>query len=144
MLPVVFVGSLLMIAAATAAQDRDQKDEDKIQGVWLVVLMEKGGEKAPIEVSKDAKMTITDGTFKMELAGRAENGTVTYKLDPSKTPKQIDITESRGGKNDVVIGIYSLDGDDLKICFSKDIRPKDLATQAGDNNFLLVLKRDKK
>jgi uncharacterized protein (TIGR03067 family) len=142
--PVVFVGSLLMVAAVPASQDKDQKDEDKIQGVWLPVLMEKGGEKAPEEVYKSAKMIIKEGTITMELQGQADPSKVTYKIDPSKTPKHIDITQSISGQDNLMIGIYLLEGDDLKLCFSKDARPTEWTTKAGDSNGLIVLKREKK
>ena len=37
------------------------------------------------------------------------------KLDPSKKPKAIDITQL-SGKGETIPGIYSIDGDTLKIC----------------------------
>jgi uncharacterized protein (TIGR03067 family) len=67
----------------------------------------------------------------------------TYELDPSKTPKWIDIT----GKDRKVLGIYRLDGDKLTICLNEHAdgdRPTRFASEPGSrNDLLMVLRRDK-
>jgi uncharacterized protein (TIGR03067 family) len=42
----------------------------------------------------------------------------TQKIDPSKSPKTIDVTMTEGlNKRAVMLGIYEIDGDTLKACF---------------------------
>ena len=70
------------------------------------------------------------------------------KLDPSKSPKEIDITllEKFGGKDGFrMTGIYKLDGDTLTVCrtVSPDYeRPKEFKVAEG--HVLIVFKRAEK
>jgi len=74
-----------------------------------------------------------------------------FKLDISKSPKAIDLeiveapapNEDKEGKTS--LGIYALDGDDLKLCLAtpgEEDRPTKLAGEAG-KHVLLTLKREK-
>jgi hypothetical protein len=85
--------------------------------------------------------------FMQGPAGPTESGdfpVFTFKLDPGKTPKGIDLAE---GSRQALFGIYRLDGDDLTICCSitgdKGDRPSTFAGywKAGTYSMLLVLRR---
>ena len=70
-----------------------------------------------------------------------------FTLDPSKTPKTIDYSVTGGpyaGKTQ--LGIYELDGDKVKFCFSTPgkERPTDFTTKANDGRTLSIWKREKK
>ena len=61
---------------------------------------------------------------------------VTFKLDPSKKPKAIDITEM----GETVPGIYSIEGDTLKIYFCNSRggeRPTELKDGQNVNSYVL-------
>ena len=67
------------------------------------------------------------------------------ELDPSKSPKEIDISILDGpGKGSTFPGIYALEKGQLRVCTShtKD-RPKDFKTERGQLRELLVLERVK-
>ncbi len=67
-------------------------------------------------------------------------------LDPSKKPKTIDYRMLEGfTKGKTQLGIYELDGDTFRSCFSApgDPRPTDFTTKAGDRRTLSVWKRVK-
>jgi uncharacterized protein (TIGR03067 family) len=74
-------------------------------------------------------------SFKIEYETKATP--IFYQLDPSTTPKRIDCRL----QDNHFPGIYSLDGEQLKIClaFPGVDRPKDLA--AAPKRFVLVLGR---
>ncbi len=69
---------------------------------------------------------------------------MTFKIDPAKKPKEIDITHP-AVKDGTVEGIYSLEGESLKMCYGKKDkdRPAKFSTKAGDRGVLFVLKRAK-
>jgi uncharacterized protein (TIGR03067 family) len=134
----------LLVSAGRAGQDADKqdKDEKKIVGAWVIVSGEKGGEKVPEEKFKEDKLVFgADGKIIHQRPGKEME--LTFKLNPAKTPKEIDVTES---ENEVHKGIYVLDKDSLKICVAHapDERPTEFATQAGTKTFLLLLKRAEK
>jgi uncharacterized protein (TIGR03067 family) len=83
-------------------------------------------------------------TFK-HPPGNEEKGS--YRLDPSKKPKQIDLLGDMGTVQ--AQGIYELEKDHLKLCWDRQFktqgRPtKFVGAKEGNDPFLLVLIREKK
>ena len=71
----------------------------------------------------------------------------TQKLDPSKSPKTIDVMMTEGlKKGAVMLGIYEIDGDTLRVCFDEEgkKRPTEFKSPAGSQTFVNVHKRAKK
>jgi uncharacterized protein (TIGR03067 family) len=67
-----------------------------------------------------------------------------FSIDPSQRPKQIDFQLESNGRKLTRQGIYELDGDTLKLCFSSrrhDIRPKVMSDQRGSHQFIYPLDR---
>ena len=67
-------------------------------------------------------------------------------LDPSKKPKTIDYQMTGGyTKGQKQLGIYEVDGDTFKSCFSKPgaERPTDFTTKPDDGRTVSVWKREK-
>jgi uncharacterized protein (TIGR03067 family) len=119
----------------------DTSDNGKILGTWKVVVAEEDGEKAPSE--KFRKWTIvftTENKVTVNEGGGPEEGT--FSLDPSKSPKEIDLKFKRPGGEDTVKALYSIDGDELKICgpSAKDRpRPKEISSKKAQ---LMILMRE--
>ena len=69
-----------------------------------------------------------------------------YTLRPSKKPKWIDIIAKRDDKITTILGIYSLDGDTLKLCHNDPgkLRPTEFVTKPGDQRSLVTFARVKK
>jgi RNA polymerase sigma factor (sigma-70 family) len=125
---------------AAAGKGAGQEDEDKIQGTWVLVSAQKGGQDMVEEELKGRKLTFTGGKMTVKKGDREEK-TATYKLDPTKMPKEIDTAD--GDKR--LRGIYKLDGDTLTLCVDEgDERPAEFASPPGTPAELLVLKREKK
>jgi uncharacterized protein (TIGR03067 family) len=63
-------------------------------------------------------------------------------LNPAKTPKTIDATQTFGGpKGTKYAGIYDLKDDTLRICFGEKGRPKDFTAKKGSGRSSDVWKR---
>jgi uncharacterized protein (TIGR03067 family) len=111
-----------------------------IQGEWRVIFAEDSGRTGPQEALQDIRVSITQDELTMEIAGR--KNVSTFTLDPSTARKSIDIiTEGRTKR-----GIYDLQGDTLRICFSEatDDRPTAFDSQPDSpNDVVLTLKRVK-
>ncbi len=137
---VLVVGLLL---AADDPKDEVKKEQDKLKGTWTVESSERKGQAS--EEGKDAEVTFEGDKITVKTAeGKEHKGT--YKIDPTKKPKTIDITPSGGDNKDKVhLGIYELDGDTLKVCYNHPDkeRPTAFSTKADSEEVLYVLKRKK-
>ncbi len=135
-------------------QTADRKDEkpkldmERLQGAWKVASVVEDGKKEDEDVEKGTVWTFRDTTLKI----RQTKGVVTefyrFKLDETTKPKSIDMVEWDKEFDDAderKEGVYSLDGDTLKICLSltKGDRPTALASKEGSGYFLWTLKRDR-
>ena len=66
------------------------------------------------------------------------------RIDPSKSPKTVSATISKGlYQGETMLGIYEIDGDTLKFCFEIEgqNRPTEFKTSTGEGRFLAVYKR---
>jgi uncharacterized protein (TIGR03067 family) len=149
-----------------------KSDKDAIQGTWSVVSMEEGGRASKPEETKDDQVTITADKFTVVQGKRKEKQEETYKLDPGAKPKTIDLTmtmktmkfekvaaeigkgvEVKQGEKvkppeekvevKTLKGIYSLEGDSLKICFNMPDKDRPTEFAAKDGQVLITLKRAK-
>jgi uncharacterized protein (TIGR03067 family) len=134
----------VVLAVAVPAEDK-KKDEELIQGTWTVVSREFVGKKTPEKELKAMKVTIKEGTITLDDGEKKEKHA--YKLDPSKTPKAIDLANTGIEQKETTPAIYELDGDALKICWSEkdpDHRPTKFAGDEASGQTMIVLKREKK
>jgi uncharacterized protein (TIGR03067 family) len=128
------------LSNAAAQDDPVKKDLAKLQGIWKVESAVVGGENVPAEIRADMSLT-----FKGEEVIPAKNpkDIATIKLDPSKKPAAIDLTEKNQKTS---LGIYEINGDTLKLCFNEPGkgRPTTFESAKGSQAVFVVLKRDKK
>jgi uncharacterized protein (TIGR03067 family) len=137
--------SVLLISAAwitLGPTPGDGSDKDRIQGTWRVESATIAGKNASAEelkeLQKDPMVFRGD-----KLVGRYE---ATFKLDPDKKPKEIDVTARTGKQQMTFRGIYRLDGDELTLCLSSvpnGERPAGFTLKDGDKAGTIVLKRMK-
>jgi uncharacterized protein (TIGR03067 family) len=109
---------LIVIAGFLVAADaKEDKELKNLQGTWKVVSGETGGVKVPADKLKDAVLVIDGDKFIMTDRGKEKEGkTLTFKIDLSKRPKQLDLTDPKEKDAKPVPCIYALDGDELKLC----------------------------
>lgn len=138
------VGLVGYVLAAPVPKEKGKvKDEDAIQGTWKVETFDLGGAAGgppPGEVTK-LKLTFKDGKVAADR-GDGKPDAIDYKIDPSTTPKSLDLIE----KSNPMLAIYELEGDTLKICVSeggaKGVRPAEMKSD-GKNVAVITLKRVK-
>jgi uncharacterized protein (TIGR03067 family) len=152
--------ALLIAAAALAAAADDPADavkaeKAKLIGTWTVEALEADGQEVPPEFVKDVRLVFTAESMTRKRGDKAESGSG-YKLDPSKSPKWIDLTGKTDGKDVAILAVYELDGDTLKLCFPAEYkkggkpiaerllkRPAKLDGGKDTKQVLMVLKREK-
>jgi uncharacterized protein (TIGR03067 family) len=142
------VAAGLMVAADDAKKKKEGLDEaskadlKKLQGEWVAIAMEENGEKRPEDGLKKVKLTLKGDQWTFQREDDMLSGTI--KLDATKKPKNSDATVE--GSGDTVLGIYEIDGDTWKLCYSNPggERPTDFTAKADSGRTLIVMKRGAK
>jgi uncharacterized protein (TIGR03067 family) len=114
-----------------------------IEGTWLCVSATINGKVLPAAITDVLRLTLTKDRYKTEKGAEVLFDS-TYVIDPSKSPKEIDMVGTEGeltGK--VAPGIYLIDGNGLRICYVMPglPRPKTFESAEGSQVFLVVWKR---
>jgi uncharacterized protein (TIGR03067 family) len=96
------------------ADDAAKEDLKKLQGEWVLESFKKEGEDLPAKGIKATSMIVKGEAwlYKSDLG----DWSVTFKIDPSRTPKTIDMTIGTGDEARLQRGIYKIEGDTLTIC----------------------------
>jgi uncharacterized protein (TIGR03067 family) len=126
------------------ANGEAKKDQEAFQGTWVAVSGEQDGKPVPPEEVKKMKLVVKGNRYTFTAGEETEEGT--FKLDPAKKPKAVDVMPTTGrDKGKTVLGIYEMEGDTHKSCFAPagKERPTEFAGKPGSGNSLFVLKRAK-
>lgn len=133
-----------VLIAADSSDDTAKKDTAKFQGTWTLISAERDGKKTPEEDAKKIKLTIQGDKYVMRRDSLVVSEG-TFKLDPTKKPKEIDETITAGPNMGMVFqAIYEIiDDEHHKICFAVGgkARPTAFSSESG---LLQVWKREKK
>ena len=147
---VTLLGTLVFAASGgtgTRADDKADvaKELKKFHGVWTFELVEAGGKEVPAAEFKGMTVTFEGDKFTVKKGDEVIQ-VATQKLDPSKSPKTLDVRVTEGlNKGAVMLGIYEVSGDTLKVCFDPEgkKRPTEFKGASGSQT-LVVHKRVKK
>jgi uncharacterized protein (TIGR03067 family) len=123
-----------------------EKEVKKFQGTWTIESSVTGGKELTADELKGFILTF-EGDKHTLKKGDDVFQVGTQKIDPSKSPKTIDVTMTEGpNKGKVMLGIYEIDADTLKVCFDPQgkKRPTEFKSAADSENFVNVHKRVKK
>ena len=139
----------LIASGGTGAGADDKADVEKelkkFQGTWTFESVEAGGKEVPAAGFKGITVTFEGDQYTVKKGDEVIQA-ATQKLDPSQSPKTLDVTVAEGpNKGAVMLGIYEISGDTLKVCFDPEgkKRPTQFKSASGSQT-LVVHKRVKK
>jgi len=119
---VVVMLAMGLLAGGNAGADEPKGDAKSLQGTWTMLSYIDEGAADP---QFDGAIQVFEGVnYRVEKGGKAiRKGD--FKLDESKSPKQIDLMPSIGPyKGKTLPGIYELKGDTLHTCFPEPGQPR--------------------
>jgi uncharacterized protein (TIGR03067 family) len=125
----------------------DAAERKALEGVWVPVKAELGGEALPDEVLKTITLKIEGDRYEVAVEGEPKTDKGTCTLDTAAKPKAMKI-ESLEGPNagKTFLAIYELKDDILRVCYdlSGTERPKEFSTRAGTLLYLATYERKTK
>lgn len=134
----------LLTAAALSLQAADQKSAGSVEGDWVPVKAELGGQPLPEGVLKTISLKLGNGTYEVLVADQPDKGT--YELDTKGSPKGMVIRGTEGpNKGKMIPAIYEIDGETLRICYdlSGVKQPREFKSAAGTRLYLVTYQRKK-
>jgi uncharacterized protein (TIGR03067 family) len=122
-----------------------EKELKKFQGTWTFESVETGAKEWPAAELKGFTVTIEGDNYTVKKGDEVIQA-ATQKFLLSKSPKTLDFTVAEGpNKVAIMLGIYEISGDTLKVCFDPEgkKRPTQFKAASGSQT-LVVHKRVKK
>ncbi len=130
----------LLLAADNPSKDDVKQEAKKLNGTWKVDSIVQDGQKMDAEEAHKWVVTMDGDKYVVKVDGQIlEEGKI--KIDPSKSPKHIDISPTTGNDaGSTRKGIYEVKGDEQKICFAPpdQERPKEFSSKEGSGRLLIV------
>lgn len=118
-----------------------EKELKKFQGTWIFESVEAGGKKVDIAGFKGMTVTFEGDRFLVKQGDKVIQ-TATQKLDPSKSPKTLDVMVIDGlNKGSAMLGIYEFRGDTLWVCFDPEGKTRPTKFETTGVQTLVVHKR---
>ena len=142
----LLVVGVVFLLVAGDAQDEVKKELARFEGTWKWVSIEMEKMKLSADALEHPRLKLMGDKFSVTEENNATFGG-TFKVDPSKKPKTIDVTFGDGPeKGKKALGIYELEGDTYKVITDPagKSRPTEFAVKPGSGHVLQVLKREKK
>jgi uncharacterized protein (TIGR03067 family) len=150
----LLIAAVVLLLGLTAAPGGALADSPKkverraggLAGTWTVVSVERDRKEIGADF-KAAKWVFTERTLAARFPGegQAKFAYQAGKLDKAGTIDLEVVQSARDGgpRKRVYVGIYSIEGDTLKICYAATgkERPKEFATKASSGNTLVLLRR---
>ncbi|VTR95127.1 sigma-70 family rna polymerase sigma factor : RNA polymerase sigma factor, sigma-70 family OS=Singulisphaera acidiphila (strain ATCC BAA-1392 / DSM 18658 / VKM B-2454 / MOB10) GN=Sinac_7487 PE=4 SV=1: Sigma70_r2: Sigma70_r4_2 [Gemmata massiliana] len=110
-------------AKAPVPKAKPKEDKEIFQGAWSIVEASASGKHQAIEISKEQVWVFTGDRLVIYYDDKSRVE-MSYEIDPKQKPKAIDLSPvGEREKGYVFKGIYELDGDRLKVYYSRNIAP---------------------
>ncbi|MGL4553156.1 MAG: TIGR03067 domain-containing protein [Gemmataceae bacterium] len=129
--------------ASAGGDDARARDREAMQGDWACESLTRDGVAVPEDDARSLFRTVKGDGYVVSRF-RTKAGAGTFTLDPSKTPREIDIVPE-GPKKAVIKGIYKIDKDTLTICHPLPgrARPAAFESKKDSGDTLTVWKRER-
>jgi uncharacterized protein (TIGR03067 family) len=124
-----------LVPARTIRELAAKRDLKRLQGDWVLASLEEDGKAATEARRREFKVWVAANGRYVFQAG-SEICTGYYQLDPTQTPRALDIILEDGpDKGKVQLAIYDFDGEQRKIAVAEPGRPRPqgFAPAAGIN-----------
>ena len=140
---VCFAGwaSAVILVASGCNSQSSAKQATNLDGDWAVVAMQGDGETATPAELKGQRWSVK-GSEIIGFGPDGSAGKMTFTLDRTKTPHEIDITAVDGNcKGETDAGIYAVDDQRLRICLAEigEDRPDEF--RGGPESWIMELER---
>ena len=135
---------LVFLCGLASLRTGETNDLDSMQGSWLVVSLIEKGKAVPGGELETLEIVIDKDTFTTFEKGKV---VVKYriKLEPTKSPKQIDLTYLVGeDKGKTEPGIYTFAKDQLKVCLDEDKKGRPMVFEGKETQSYSVIVLKKK
>lgn len=143
--------AVILVATAGRADDEPEKrpsvkDEfQALQGTWQVESWQEGDKKTAAADLKKRTVFFGSTVFIFRRDGNVHQaGSV--QIDPGKSPRTINLLVKEGsGKEGVLLGVYELKNNSLKIAFDPEgqVRPKEIKADGEAGVTYIMLRRPK-
>jgi uncharacterized protein (TIGR03067 family) len=132
-----------LTSTGTGARADDKADVEKelkkFLGAWTFESVETGGKEIPAAEFKGITVVFEGDKYTVKKGDEVIQA-ATQKLDPTKSPKTLDVTVAKGlNKGTILLGIYEISGDTLKVCFDPEgkKRPTQFKAASGSQTFVV-------
>src|SRR5262249_49480268 len=108
------------------------------------ILMNRDGEIQPLQGAFANLQLMVKGDRRTIGSGETVCSEAYYRLNPAVKPPTIDLVVTKGGsRGHIMLGIYELSGDHLRVCYAVPgrERPRDFKPKAGSGHTLQEMKR---
>jgi len=141
----LWLGPLFCLALAQgSAQEKANKDLERMQGTWTMKALEVNGKDVAEDKLQDTILIIKGDEYRTKVKDKEPLG-FRLKLDPSKDPNAVDMIQIQpDGVEKVIKGIYTFENGMLKICRGltpEQERPNQFATWPDTNYFVVTWKK---
>jgi len=136
---------LAALASLTSFAADDSADAKALQGSWVPIKAELGGQPLPEDVLKTITLKLTNHEYEVTISGE-QSDYGTWTIDTSANPKAMTIVGTKGPNTGKTFPcIYEVKGDTFRICYdlSGAKRPAEFKTAAGTKLYLVTYNRKK-
>lgn len=116
-LPTLLLLASVSIGFGFGQESAVQDDLKKFQGSWQATfLVDIDGKPSPKEEVKHTQLVVEGHQFTLRTKDSVIKGTFT--IDPTRSPKAIDVILEGAKPGEKLLGIYRIDGDERRSCFA--------------------------